>query len=550
MNTTDTNSRHHRRRAGTLRSAAAALLAAGAAALATGCAGTDATPLDDPAGVHGKTYAVVVSKPTAADPEWAKVVELLRKKHDAVVIVHDAPAVSATPAPPPLLAVIGRTTGGTSAAQEAALESARVQLAKIMPARTAFVATPAECGRDYIAAVHRLTRRLDDDPWLDTAWGVITGATAGDALRLASAAEPLVVKTALATTSLNENLFDEYFLISDGDPGAWLWKKRDGSRETGKDDFGKPDAAVWGERLADAPDLVVTSFHGFENGVEMPFSRGIERVAGGRLYPLANPRLAAPPRGLRPIPDSPNPKVYFPVGNCLVGHVNSADCMVTAMTGRYGVRQMAGYTVNTWFGRGGWDMLGLWQTLPGRLSFAESFFLNQQRMLHDIAALDPRGLEYKIPLGEGEVRIPTHIRAMLDAGLRFDPRRMRGGSGKRDDDRQLAGLLWDIDTVAFYGDPAWRAVLDAKKDPPFLRTTLTAKDGAHELRVTLLDPARARANSTPVGVIFTTRLKNPRVTAGADYKPVLADNFLLLLNPRPTGDETELVIRFTGDRTE
>jgi len=517
----------------------AAALCALLASVTTGCAASERS-LTDLGGAYGATYAVVVSKQTAGDAEWAKVVEALRVKHNATVVTYDADA-GAGAAPPALAS--NRTK------EERALEPARARLAELMPAYTAFVAKPSECGRDFVAAVHRLTRRLDDDPWLDTRWGIITGADAAAALRLAKAVEPLEIKTALATTNLNDKLFDEYFLLSDGDPGGWHWKKRDGEILRGKDDFGKPDAEAWADHFARSPDLIVTSFHGFENGVEVPFSRGILRVWNGKIYPLKSPRVFAPPPGTKPLPDSPNPKVYFPVGNCLVGHVNSADCMVTAMTGRYGVNQMAAYTVNTWFGRGGWGMLGYWQTLPGRNTFTDAFFFNQQQMLHDIAAIDPKGLDYRIPLGPGEIDPRTHFFAMMRARLKFDPRSIRGGSGAKTD-RELAGLLWDIDTVAFYGDPAWKATLDYKKDPAFLRTLLTSDGNEHELRVTLLDAPRARQNGTPIGIIFTTRLKNVRVTAGEDYKPIVADNFILLLNPRPKGDETELVIRFTGERVK
>ncbi|MDR2863413.1 MAG: hypothetical protein LBV54_06030 [Puniceicoccales bacterium] len=490
-----------------------------AAVLAAGCAGGNA--LSDPDSGYARSYAVVVSKDTYAQAEWKAVADALVLKHAAELVVH---------------------SGLVTQSREA--------LSALMPRYTAFVARPEECGRDYIAAVHRLTRRLDSDPWLDTQWGVITGSDAASALRITQVDAPLVVRKGLSTTGLNPELFDEFFLIRDGNPpGNWIWKKPGAAETKGSGHQGKSDADAWAEHFESGPDLIVSSAHGYENGLEMPFSRGIIRVVDGKLYPLSDVRMRRPSEGATPIAETGNPKVYFPVGNCLIGHVNSPHCMVTTMMGAHGVRQMAGYTVNTWFGRGGWDMLGLWQVLAGRNTFSESFFFNQQWMLHDIAALDPKALDYEIALGSGEVDISGHVRGMIAAGLRFDPRNMMRG-GDKSPDRQLVGLLWDIDTVAFYGDPAWRTVLDAAKTQPFLETSLVSSGNKHTLTVKILDATAAAGNNTPVGVIFSTRLKNIALLSGEDYKPIVADNFILVLKPQPKKGETEFTVEFTGEPIE
>ncbi|MDR2845629.1 MAG: hypothetical protein LBV28_06045 [Puniceicoccales bacterium] len=485
---------------------------------------------------YGNSYAVVVSKATYAQKDWRGVADALVRKHAATLVIYDG-----------------------------AVAESRTALSAKMPRFTAFVARPEECGRDYIAEVHRLTRRLDDDPWLDTQWGVITGADASQALRVASVTAPLEIKKVLTTTHLNSALFDDYFVIGDGrQSDTWLWKKADGTTEQGTPQasaagsigvlrnsastFGNDHAAQWAKHLEMNPDLVVSSAHGYENGLEMPFSRGIVRVVNGKLYPIPSVRQQVPSPGTAPIGESSNSKVYFPLGNCLIGHVNGQHCMVTTMMGPYGVNQLAGYTVNTWFGRGGWGMLGVWQTLPGRNSFGESFFFNQQGMLRDIAAIDPKALDYKIRLGSGNVEIEGHIRDMIGAGLKFDPRKTnpsRGGT--KSPDYQLAGLLWDIDTVAFYGDPAWRAVLNSEKEPRFLTTGLVSNGNTHTFTVEILNETVAAQNSTPIGVIFTTRLKNVKILSGQEYEPVVADNFILLFNPRPKAGEKEIVVKFSGE---
>jgi hypothetical protein len=90
-------------------------------------------------------YAVVVSRQTHADAGWNKVVEALREKHEATVVVFDTD-VSVT------------------------LPTLRAQF----PRYVCFVAQPIEATRAFVAAVHRLTRRFDDDPYTDCFWGTST----------------------------------------------------------------------------------------------------------------------------------------------------------------------------------------------------------------------------------------------------------------------------------------------------------------------------------------------------------------------------------------
>ena len=72
--------------------------------------------------------------------------------------------------------------------------------------------------------------------------------------------------------------------------------------------------------------------------------------------------------------DSPNAKVYLPIGNCLMGHIDGPDAMALAWMNDVGVKQMIGYTVPTWFGYAGWGMLDYFVEQPGRYSLTEAFF--------------------------------------------------------------------------------------------------------------------------------------------------------------------------------
>ena len=101
---------------------------------------------------------------------------------------------------------------------------------------------------------------------------------------------------------------------------------------------------------------------------------------------------------------------------------------------------MIGYTVPTWYGYAGWGMLDYFVEQPGRFSLAEAFVANQLALVHRLATCFP-GLEKANadgrPGSRGELS-----QAAREAGLSWN---------------DADGLLYDRDTLAFYGDPAWDA---------------------------------------------------------------------------------------------
>ena len=91
-------------------------------------------------------YVVVVSSATFAKADWRKVADALEAKHGAIVCQYKTSPSEALPA-----------------------------LKKHFPKYACFLATPGEAGRKFVAEVHQLTRKLDDDPYTDLLWGVLTG---------------------------------------------------------------------------------------------------------------------------------------------------------------------------------------------------------------------------------------------------------------------------------------------------------------------------------------------------------------------------------------
>ena len=101
----------------------------------------------------------------------------------------------------------------------------RLALSAMMPRYTCFVTTPKETSREFVAQVHRLTRNLNDDPYPDTIWGILTGLTAADAVRIASTTAPLEVHNVVSTTGVNSQSYDSVFTVSDGKEGKHLSKR-------------------------------------------------------------------------------------------------------------------------------------------------------------------------------------------------------------------------------------------------------------------------------------------------------------------------------------
>ncbi len=79
---------------------------------------------------------------------------------------------------------------------------------------------------------------------------------------------------------------------------------------------------------------------------------------------------------------SDNPKVYLPVGNCLMGHIDGPDAMALAFLNSAGVNQMIGYTVPRWYGYAGWGLLDYFVEQPGRFTLAEAFYANEQALVY------------------------------------------------------------------------------------------------------------------------------------------------------------------------
>lgn len=93
------------------------------------------------------------------------------------------------------------------------------------------------------------------------------------------------------------------------------------------------------------PDMIVSSSHATEGDWQLSYS-----CENGQFKSEAGQMTGYNTDGNEFPVSSPNPKVYLPVGNCLLGHINGSDSMALAWMNSVGVQQMIGHIFETWFG--------------------------------------------------------------------------------------------------------------------------------------------------------------------------------------------------------
>ncbi|OWK38508.1 hypothetical protein [Fimbriiglobus ruber] len=430
-------------------------------------------------------YAVVVSNPTLREAGWKRVADVLVKKYGGRLIAYDD------------------------------LAEAKAELTRTRPRYACFVATPAEAGREFVAKVHRLTRQLDDDPYTDVIWGILTGHDAANALRIAEHNEPLEIRKVASGTEVALDKCEEGVCYSELDAGRVVRKA------AGKVTDAKAGSADSTKALVDTlneyhADLFVTSGHATERDWQIGFRyrNGSFRSKDGQLFGLDTKNARHPVA-------SSNPKVYLAVGNCLMGHVDGPDAMALAWLNSAGVNQMVGYTVLTWYGYGGWGLLDYFVEQPGRYTLAEAFFANHQALLHKL-----------------ETEFPKEARAA-------------SGENSRN------GLLYDRDVVAFYGDPAW--VARVKPAACAWDQALDVKDGTYTLTITPKLGAKSFApvntngsqrGGRPVFAFLPHRVKKVAVTEGQDLKPVVTDDFVLVPLPKAVDADRMYRVTFTAEKAD
>ena len=434
----------------------------------------NADPMAD-AAASTDSYVVVAKESTANDASWKKVVDALIKKHDAKLITY-----------------------------QSSVTESQAALKKEFPKYTCFVAPVEEAGREFVAQVHQLTRTLDDDPYADTLWAILSGYDAKNARAIAEYSEPLIIKKVGSGTEFATEMVTEGHWFDELVKNKHITKKPDGQviELSGPDDTTQPLVDILNHYQ---PDLFITSGHATERewNIGFRFRSGQFKCANGRLYGLDT-------KNVKHEIDSPNPKVYMPIGNCLMGHLKDKDAMALAWMNSAGVKQMIGYTIPTGYGYAGWGCLDYFVEQPGRYTFVEAFMANQHALIH----------------------------------------RMHDSETRASDRRRLLG---DRDVVAMYGDPKWSAKM--AEMPKHYDQDLKFEDGIFTLTIT---PNRGASTFKPVNTngsergwrpivhFLPYRIRNVSLISGKDLKPVVTDDFILIPNPRECDPKRDYVISFSA----
>jgi zinc protease len=136
----------------------------------------------------------------------------------------------------------------------------------------------------------------------------------------------------------------------------------------------------------------------------------------------------------------------------------------------------------------------------------------------------PPPLSWALSLVRPALRLPT-------------PNRLDGQS------KEHVGLMWDRDTVAFYGDPAWDARLAPAANG--LEQKLSEKGGV------LTFEARSGAAmrpGRPLAALLPYRVKQVKVLEGEALEPLITGNFIMLPKLKDLEAGKSYRVVFKGER--
>ena len=347
-------------------------------------------------------------------------------------------------------------------------------LRKHKPRYVAFVVRPDELNDKMIKRLKRMICQIDSDPYEDAIWGIVTGPTAKDAMRVATSKEPRKILSVLATTGVGKDLVKgPVTVISDANPPGEWWTKDPSGRIVKNKTDGDTSHVFVEAWLKNDPQLLVTSSHASERNLEMPFSRGNIVAYNGKFGAVKNLKMIDYSTGqakvnkingasVTPLAEPKKEKVWIAAGNCLIANHKPGDDMIMTALGFGRVNQFVGYIKTTWYGEIGWNT---WRYFGS----------------------------YKYPLNESWYAANQLLIKKLESKMALQP-------------RDRAGLLWDFDGTVFYGNP--RRAISLEGDGP---------------------AAASKKGELPLLIIFPEAKPGRRlVSAPKGFKIFVADDFALV----------------------
>ena len=478
-----------------------------ALAAASGSRSRQSTPRNSSAGKTEKakvTYAIVVP---AGHPELDAAVQALRTKQtrhgrEAKVITYKDDVRETLP-----------------------------DLREALPYYTCFVTPKELAGRKFTGEVSRMAREILPDPYVDTFWGILTGYDAADIRRVAEFDTPIDITDALDMVGgFHHSLMRRCYSFDETqennlritDPA----KKYDNEKTRISKDFTEEFLKLVN---GGGFQIIMTSGHASEHDWASGY------VSSSNMYLIdRNGKLfARDTRGrLTEVKDT-TPKIWCAAGNCLIGNIphGQDSCMATAMIHSFGVYQLMGYTIETWFGRQGWTAQGMLTDYPGYYSFNESFHFANSWIVENLVK---RNLNH-LTLDTSDYDTFQIKAAATLRGIRFR---------NAEEQKEALGLLYDRDVVAFYGDPAVRAGIEPKTGQTLDLKQTVGKDGVLTLTLTALkdDQWKEQGVYLPYGFVMTA----PEIVSKSFDAEVIATSIFAcvkLKGPFKKGDTITVSIK-------
>lgn len=442
---------------------------------------------------------VIAIRESLKSTEWMDVVEVLQQSHESSTLLF----------------------------YQNSLHDIFDSLKEIQPRYLCVIDIPENLNRGFVVEGNRMSRMMSDGIYDDYIWGIITGYSVEDALRIARQSnDPFVLNTALSSTSevSNGRWFADFAWLDDGTKGQWGEKKSMTAPSiVHKNEPFYNLLPIFKKKWEEIdPDFIITSSHATQYNLEMPFSTGNIKSKDGQLYANFNT-----PQNM---PSTSKPRVYFPVGNCLIGDIdNSPQSMAVAWLSSGGATAMLGYVIETWYGRNGWGALKFFLSNPGKFTLAEAAFLNRQDMLTNELRKNPKFLDINpdvATFGHG-------VRDIIDFELGE-----LGVEFTKDD----LGYIYDRDVVVYYGDPAWDVRVQNPSKTDDYEFNLEEKDGKYIITLSTYNDfsidkfagkgfKEEHVKDIPLAFFFPYAVEDAVVIENkADLDIAYGKNFLLIYN--------------------
>jgi zinc protease len=174
-------------------------------------------------------------------------------------------------------------------------------------------------------------------------------------------------------------------------------------------------------------------------------------------------------------------------------------------------------------------------TNPSRYTLAEATFLNQQDLLHQQNEWYPELIDERYDYCDGFMEELTTAASRLSEVL--------GREVDMEDahDWDMMGFWHDRDVLVYYGDPKWQISLQSVEGDEDYTVTSFMRDGKYVVKVVTgenfsLEKMRGdkfkqeHVLDLPFSYIFPTRLSQPRLAEGQEWRVALDENFILVYN--------------------